>query len=464
VLIEIEEGSATLTHVVGRGRGARITAVRRTSLPSTDAEDLGQALATLRQGLALEGAEVHVAFGDRRFLHFSLDLPALTPGELRAITGRECRSRGSIPPETRVHAVCRFLRRTTDGHRRYAVVGIAENALSSLLAGLRRAGLDPTSVTSLEDAIASAPTPPPQGAIACIDVGPGRARFVYCDGGGATQVRRILVPRFDPGSGDAATVAMHLAMEIPRTLDYLAGHGLPPPRTIVTTHELPLAAELPSMLPGAAMDVVQFVPPIRPDSDEAPPGFATFGLWHRSRSARAPSVHRGIELVLPRSWTRTIAASAAAAVVGTSIAIGVWLRQEIDAGVQMQQEFERQVAELRAVRSTTDDEDPTAIDADDERLGTLAGMRRPVSRMVAQVAASVPSELALASLTLARDDRIDLRGVATTTDRRAGLAAIAQLTGRLREVGYLAPDGEEIRENGETGALAFRILLGWRTP
>ncbi|MEZ5988456.1 MAG: hypothetical protein R3F30_04920 [Planctomycetota bacterium] len=243
IVLEIDEGSISLTLAEIRKRRLEVLESREVRIPSLEGSALVFGIHDVLKGLDKEGALVHVALSDQNFLHFDINVPKLDTKALEAVLTREARRLGSFGEDQRVLLGYRRLEKVGKAARRYAVVALPEQALRPVVSALAREGLTLGMVTSVEEAAVRLLPRQLPGAVLLLDYGASRVRFVYIEHGVVTQRRHILVPGLEQDSMVGDHWVGQLAMEIGWNLDYLKEMGKPEPQLMVLSLNLQLDDE-----------------------------------------------------------------------------------------------------------------------------------------------------------------------------------------------------------------------------
>ena len=180
-----------------------------------------------------------------------------------------------------------------------------------------------------------------------------------------------------------------------------------------------------------------------------------------------PSLLEPPRVVLPLGFTRlaTLFTSVAAGLACTASAIvdttaGMALRSEVQ-GVAAER------AELETVEvQPTLPAVPVGEIADVSWLQRAMSMRRPVSRLLADVSDCASADLHVEDLKFASTERLLVVGVVKGASRQQALASIAAFAKRLNDIPYVQTGGDE--EIGEVPRLPncfrFRLGMNWRNP
>jgi len=300
---------------------------------------------------------------------------------------------------------------------------------------------------------------------AVLECSSGRARFVLCDGQSAVQVRRFLVG--GSGEGDSSALVAQLAMELPRTLDWLRESGHPPPQVLVLGTRIEVDAESREMLRGDLERVVSATADFTVGPGAQQPGLATAMLLCRLCAGQdRPSLLSAPKLELP--WPRSaFVALGAAATVAMVCAWSAVVDSRAVFGVQEQLvevASERLRLEQELVVATSKIVPTPAIEPGLERLQGALSLRRPTSRLLAEVSNSAPSGVHLEALQFASTDKVVLTGVVHGPSRQKALAGLTDFAQRLRALPYLRAGGqEEVSEvAGQSNRFRFKLSLSWR--
>lgn len=463
-IVEIEEG--TLHVVVGGRDGRQLRVLRSTRLPLPDLNR--DALATALRGLGgdlLHGASgVHVVLGDRRAQHFVTTLPRLGSAAAMQFVVREAArlSGQSVGAELLVKA--RFLRRRRDGKLVVGATSLPRAAWAQLAEAFEASGLPVLGLHTMEECLARAALGR-DDAVAVVETNTGRARFVLCDGDCPTQVRRFLV---GAGEGNGHAMATQLAMELPRTFEWLRETGQAVPRTLVLGHRVGVDDESMVMLQNE--DLAQVLrAPVRlvVDEGQVPPGLAASELLAALANGAPVTSLLGLQrLALPFGSGRllgllaTAAAGIAASVFAVRQGMELWqLRQQV-----------RGLAEQQAVLDADVEPEPGAAPMGevptDARLQAVLVRRRPISLLLADISAIAEPELSVEDLRFGGNDRLLVAGVVQGKSRQQALAAIAAFSKRLDAIPYLATGGDEeiVEVPRLPNSFRFRLGMTWRNP
>lgn len=464
-IIELEEGSLCATLVGRAGNSLRVTRSLRLPLADLARETMVGALRAIGAGIFADVPGVHVVLGERRMQHFVCTVPQMTAAEMEEFVAREgLRLTGAMSAADVLLSV-RLLRRASG--QRYVVAGaaLAKNVWEPVRGAFEQLGITVLGLHSLEACLALATTPAQGERAAVLECSAGRARFVSCDGQAPVQVRRFLVS----GGGDSSPEALtaQLAMEVPRTIDWLreTGHGVPSGLVLGTRVLVDDSAI--EMLRGDMGNVARAKIAVEIAEGEGSPGLAVLMLADRLAAGSAPpSLLAEPRIELP--WTRGKFASVAA-VLAAGLACS-W-SAVVDATVVLRSQEERVAAaqetsllqqELARI-AAADARVPAASEAD-VRLRDALDMRRPTSRLLAEIGNCAGPELHIEELKFASTDRIVVTGVVAGSSRKAALGALADFATQLRGLPYLevAAQQEVTEVPDQANRFRFRLSMAWR--
>lgn len=466
-IVELEEG--TLSVVVGERDGATTRVVRseRAPLPDLDRERVAAALRTAAGGALHRTAGAHVVLGERRMQHFVSTLPPMAARDVLGFVTREALRLTNAPSAADLLLTTRFLRRLPDGRLQLATTALARGVFEPIAAAFEHAGLRVLGLHSTENCLASATLASFREPVAVLECNAGRARFVLCQDQAPLQVRRFLV-----GGGDvnASALLTQLVMELPRTLDWLRETGQPLPHWLLLGTRVPVDEESLDMLRGDALQQIsRAVPPFDLDPGIPSPSLGAATLLDLvARGISLPSLLAPPRLRLPLGarWLTAALCGAAAGVVCAALAVvdgAAWLatKPERERLERDRTALERSIAAAGAGPIAAA---AAAATAGDRQLDQALSMRRPISRLIAEVSNGAGAGVQLDELRFASIDRVVVAGAAEGASRREALAALARFTERLRALPYVVADGqEEIAEvAGQWNRLRFRLGMAWR--
>jgi hypothetical protein len=419
----------------------------------------------------LQGAiGVHVILGDRRTQHFASTLPPMGAAAAVQFVVREAARLSNADSGADVLVATRLLRRIAGGKLVLGSTVLPRAVWEPLAAAFTASGLSVLGLYSMETCLALATVENGKEPVAVVEVNAGRARFVLCDGDCPIQVRRFLIGG-GGGGGDlhGAAVTTQLAMELPRTFEWLRETGQPLPSTLLLGLRAVDHDSAPEILQGDELKrVLRAESPVVVDEGQANPGLAAATLLARLAGGRSlPSLLEPPRVVLPLSSTRL-------ATLFTSVAVGVTCTAsaivDTNAGMALRSEVQMIAAERNEIESV--DNAPPLPAVPDGEIADLAwmrramSMRRPISRLLADVSDCASAALDVEELKFASTERLLVVGVVKGASRQQALTAIAAFAKRLNEIPYVQTGGDE--EIGEVPQLrnCFRFRLGmtWRNP
>ena len=468
-LLEIDGTASTLAvgRRVGR-RSVKVTRVESLRATTEDASETARQVGDTLRGLKV-GPEtpVHLALGERRFHHFLLRIPLISATELRAVALREARRLTSASNESAFRLGIRHLRAAGGAWHEFAVVAAETAWFDAVLEALRSAGLAIESTTSIEDAtLAGLPEDCPP-TFAAISRSGERLRYLHCQDGGIVQVRRLVAPDLD----DPTMVTTHLAIEIPRTSEFLAQNGWRAATECILTADLGIDQELAKLLVNEDLTRVRTAPaPHVPTSSgagaESSLPASLQGLTQRILERdRAWSLTNDFVPKYWRSKTWLARRVGGSAVILLGLAAALWsgYRWFVTGG---------DVARLRARLEHLTLGDPGNLEPlmDRDRVErefsqNWRDRRRPVSRALADLIACATEGVYFAAIRLdAKQDRITVDGWCQTPSRRETLEKIAEVLASMRVLPMLRPAAENVTAvaGAPVGRLDFHVAMVWR--
>lgn len=469
-IVEIEEGALNVT-VGGRdGKHVRVQRAVRLPLSELNRDTLTVALRGIGSELLQGATGVHVVLGDRRAQHFASTLPPIGAAGAVQFVLREAARLSNANSGDEVMVATRLLRRQAGGKLVLGSTVLPRAAWEPLAAAFEASGLAVLGLHSMETCLALGAVGHGHKAasVAVVEVNAGRARFVLCDGDCPVQVRRFLIGG-GGGEGLGAAVTTQLAMELPRTFEWLRETGQPVPDTLVLGLRAGDDESAPQLLQGEELkQVVRAKSPVVVAEGQASPGLATATLLVRLASGKPlPSLLEPPRVVLPLGFTRlaTLFASVAAGLACTASAI-----VDTNAGMALHGEVLGLAAERAELESAEVAPSLPAVPAgeiaDVSWLQKAMSMRRPISRLLADVSDCASADLHVEDLKFASTERLLVIGVVKGASRQQALAAIAAFSKRLNEIPYVQTGGDE--EIGEVPRLPncfrFRLGMNWRNP
>ncbi len=467
-IVEIEEGSLSVVVGARVGKATRVLKSQRVALADLNREAVTQALRSLA-GDVLQGARgVHVILGERRVLHFSSTVPKMGATEMASFVVREALRLTSLKSPDEVLATTRLVR-SLPGHRHVlATTAVARAVAEPILAAFEQNQFQVLGLYSTETCMALAAPPRGSQPLALLECNAGRARFVLCDGPSPVQVRRFVISGAGEAGGDM--LATQLAMELPRTFDWLREIGQELPRTMLLGTRVAIEDDSLAMLKGDEFQHIgRAQPGLAIDAEAQPPSLGASMLLRALALGEAPtSLLSPPRVVLPVGAGRLVTI-AAALIAGGAMSWSAWVDFEGQRSLryaiaQAELEFgklQQQIADQKVQAPP-----PSAPSTDDAVVAAACAMRRPVSLLFAQVSNAAEPSVNLEELKFASADRIIVSGSVTGESRREALAVLATFGKRLRDIPFVKPDGQDDVSEvaGQRTRFRFKLGLAWRNP
>ncbi|MBI5850653.1 MAG: hypothetical protein HZB39_06375 [Planctomycetes bacterium] len=467
VVLEIEEEQLVATIADLTRRNATIRSCRRVAIDKPGEEDLAKAFRTVLEGENLANAEIHVVLSDRRFQHFHLDLPRVPARQLREIVEREARRRGKLAAEEEVICGHRLTRRLPQGMQRYAVVALPAAAFRPIERALARRDAKATTLTSLPDALARALPRGLPDRVLVLEITGSKAHIAFCEDAAAVQVRRILLPPvLASGEGPLEPIVSHLALEMPRTLDYLESQKLGRPEAMVVGHVMRLPDEYLRMVAADVGDCVPYTTPYAVPEGCPEPGMATYGVLQAEVRRQRFSLIGEWQTPASRRLKRV-----AGVIVGGTVACAVWGATELslDEAALRAKRDELRSHTATLVERGTQEAGPTPVpagevaagsSADLESLAVIFAQRKPISLLVAAACNALPEAGRFTRMHIESEGAIELAGSIDIADRIEALRALASVVDRLGSIAFTTDWSETVAERRD--GLTFEVRGGWR--
>lgn len=462
-IVELEEGSLTVT--VGTGDGRLLRTIRQ-PLADLGRETVTAALRNLG-GDVFEGAPgVHVVLGERRMQHVVSTLPKMPANDVIGFVVREALRVTNMPSVEDLLVAPRLLRRLPGQRLVVGTTAISKAVWNPLQEAFTRAGIEVLSLHSMETCLALTAVSHGNQRCAVLEVNAGRARFVACDGGSPVQVRRFMIG--GAGEGNSAALVAQLAMELPRTLEWLRETGHAQPDLLLLGTRLGIDEESMEMLRGDLAKVAHASHGFAVEPEQLEPGLAV-GMLLKALVAGnpPPSLLAKPELVLPWPASRFVALATAAAAglmcSWSAVIDGSAFLSLQDRLTEAAQESQRLAGELGQLQQAALESAPKES-VDQERLNAALALRRPVSRLLGELSNCSGPALHLEEMKFASTERIVVTGVVEGQSRKAALAALADFSKKARALPFVLVDGqEEVNEvAGQQNRFRFRLSLAWR--
>lgn len=463
-VLELEDGACTLSRVVADGGSLRITQVLSLPLNELGREGLSQALAELPEGSIPSGAAVAVVLGERRMQHFVSIVPRMPAADMIAFVGREAVRATGQTQTAEVLLSARLLQVGKDGRFKLACVALPAAVWRPLESAITAFGFRIVGLYSMESCLGLAARGTEYATSAVLEINAGRGRFVVCDGDAPTQVRRFLVGNAADVGGSA--LVAQLAMELPRTMDWLLESGRGVPTALILGMRLGIDAADRAMLQGDFRAIQPAVSSLKVMGDMEPGLAVRMLLEQGTKVQRLPSLLAEPELHLPMPASVRLAA-AALVLLGLSGSVfaameyPAWWDLERQCNLVAESNLQLQHEQSGLAQAVAERTQPVAGQS---KLTSILRLRRPTSRLLADVSQCAGDNLHLEELRFASTERTQLVGVVEGDSRTAALAALAEFVRRLRGLPYLEPQGqEEVGEvPGSQNQFRFKIGLAWR--
>jgi hypothetical protein len=460
-IVELEDSALSVTVGALVGGRPRVLRSLRAPLTGLTREAVTIALREIGGGVLHGATGVHVLIGDRRIQHFRSELPNMATGHAIDYVTREALRLLRLTKPSDVLRSVRLLQRLPGDRVALATTAMPRSVWEPLASAFRDANLTVLGLHSSEESIASI-APTSATPIAIVECSGGRARFMACADGVPLQVRRFMVGSGGEENQDSLT--MQLAIEMPRTIDWLRDGGHAVPDRLLLGLRREVDADIVDMLRG---DTFASVETAKVDVDVADgqivPPLASQAVLRAIVLGKAPlSISDGPRLRMP--WRRKhLAALSAAVAVGF---LGTWTAV-VDAGSLLERREllgsvqERRDELLRSFAATTGGA-ATAV-AVPQLDGALAS-RRPTSRLLAELSNCADDAIHIEELRFGSREAIVVAGQVERETRKEALDAMARFTRRIAELPYVQVGAnDEISEvAGHWNRFRFRLQLEWR--
>lgn len=465
-ILELEEGG--LNVVVGGRDGTTLRVLHSVRVPMADLgrEALTNALRSIGSDVLQGVTGVHVVLGERRMQHFLSTVPKLSvPEAVKFVTREALRLTGmQAPADTLVST--RLVRRLPHGKVVLATTAIPRNVWEPMREAFAAANLAVHGLYSVEACLALAAVGADGGPVAVLECNGGRARFVLCDAQSPVQVRRFLIG--GGGDGSSGALTMQLAMELPRTFEWLRETNQAMPATLVFGTRVTVEDESFEMLRGEDLKaIVRAKAPSQLAAEQAPPGLGTAMLLERLCAGQdLPSLLLPPTFILPMAGSRVVALAAtfAVGIAGSWCAVmdgSAWLAVHGET-----QEVAVEAQQLNSQLTIQVEPTPVAVGptVEEERLRGALSMRRPLSKLLSDVSNCADTQLHIEDLKFASTDRIVVVGIVQGASRQEALTAIARFSRQLVNIPYVLTGGdEEITEVPRLkNCFKFRLGMKWR--
>jgi len=473
-IIEIDEGALALTFGVRVGSRIHVTRCHRVALPDQNRDTLINVLRPIATEMLQNTPGVHVILGDRRAQHFVSVLPKMSPAESTDFMVREALRVTSMPAPAEVLVGVRLVRRFKGGRSVVGATALPRTVWEPLREAFRACNIQVLGLHSTEACLAAgafatmqhagrvANENAPTERCAVVEVGGGRARFVLCDGKSAAQVRRFMISNSD---NNPEALVTQLAMELPRTIDWLRESGYQVPSVLVLGNRIGIADESLELIRGELEHVMR-AEAVEMTGDVVP-SLATTGLLQElAGETPLPSLSPTPVLRMPPPKWRPFVMPTIAAAGGLC---SLFALQQYRAALALRDEVveareEGETLRRRLVEADVEIRSLDESDAEARQIAAAVGMRRPVSRLIAEVSSAVPNEILLDGLQFASNERVVVTGIVRSASRTAALAALESFSERVRALLYLQSDAQEDVSEvpGQQNQFRFRLGMAWR--
>ncbi len=465
-LVELEEGGLTVVVAGREGRVPRVVRSTRVPLAALTPEEVASGLLSVSDHF--DGVDgVHVLFGDRRARCFTTKLPASSAPDLLSYIRREAVRRGAGNSVRDLLITAEVVKYHPGRLVSVFATALSEEVWAPFAKAFADSGVNVLGLSVAEESLAAATRAQTGNVSLVAEVSGGRARFVIADGRSVVQSRRFIV-----GAGseyaDADAVITQLAMELPRTLEWLREGNMPIPTSVVVGRRLGVPAEDLQVLVGDPItELVEAELKVQVDDNTHEPGLAALSVLDRIiRGEGVPSllVEPKIKLPLTRGMRIAIATMLAVGFSASATALvnGYQARTHRNA-------FASYTEELRALNRALDDfsrqlPDGEVMLADENRLEKALQTRRPISRLIADISRNAQADMVIDDLTFASKDAITISGYVEGARRSIALASLATFARGMRALTYIGSQGgEDVRPvEGFSARFHFELVFTWR--
>ncbi len=465
-LVELEEGGLTVVVAGREGRAYRVVRSTRVPLASLTPEEVASGLLSVSD-MFEESNGVHVLFGDRRARCFTTKLPASTASDLLSYVRREAVRRGAGNSVRDLLITAEIVKYHPGRLVSVFATALAEDVWAPFGKAFADSGVNVLSLSIVEASLAAATRAQTGEIVLVAEVSGGRARFVIAEGRGVVQSRRFIV-----GAGsesvDADAVMTQLAMELPRTLEWLREGDMPIPTAVLVGRRLGVPKDDLNVLVGDPITELREAEfKVQVDAGTQEPGLAALSVLDRLvRGEGVPSLltEPRIKLPLTRGMRVAIAAMLAVGFSASAIALvnGYEARTHRNA-------FQSYTEELQALNRALDDfsrqlPDGEVMLADETRLEQALQTRRPISRLLADISRNAQADMVIDDLSFASMDAIKISGYVEGARRSVALTSLATFARGMRALVYIGSQGgEDVRPvEGFSARFHFELVFTWR--
>lgn len=466
-IIEIEEGSLNI--VVGGREGGHTKVVRSLRVPLSDltAATIETALRSV-SGDVLQGATgVHVVIGDRRSQHFLSTLPKMPPRDAIAYVTREALRLGNLQSAEDILVSTRLVRVLPGNKMQLGSTAVPRSIWRPIEEALTNHGLQILGLHTIESCLAMTTDPDFSEPVAVLDCNGSRARYVVSVDQTPVQVRRFMIGGGAGGEVNEASMMTQLAMELPRTIDWLRETGQALPRRTAVGTRVGISQASLEMLVGEETGELGFADcKVQWAAELIAPGLGVAGLLERLASGRKMQSLLDVpKLSLPMGSRHLVSMAAAVCVTvlaGYSAVVDgtAWLETCDQAG---QVESECQELEMQ-IEDVEMGSEPTVASGANPALDRALTMRRPVSRLISEVSNSAGDGIRLEEIRFASKSPIVISGQVEGASRQDALAAMGAFTQKVHAMDFVVARGQdEVSEvEGLANRFRFQLNLSWR--
>jgi hypothetical protein len=464
-IVEIEEGALNL--IVGGREGTQTTVLRSVRIPLADlaTATVENALRTISSDM-LQGADgVHVVIGDRRSQHFLSTIPMMGLRDAEGFVVREALRLANLQGPDDIMVTTRLVRQLPGKKLLLGSSALGRSIWAPVAAAFENSQLKVLSLQTMESCLALATDAWHAEPVAVLECNGGRARYVVCIHQAAVKVRRFLIGA--GGEHNDAALMTQLAMELPRTVDWLRESGDKLPRRLLIGSRVGLEDESLAMLANDDVGELKRVElEVECEEGMALPSMGIAALLNRlAHGVKPPSMLDRPHLCLPMQKSHKVAMLAAAcvAVIGGSGAVvegREWLRVggECDQVRSQCVELQDEMDELVADRNQTDALVGSPL------LTEALTMRRPISRLISEVSNSASAGIFLEEVQFASKSPIVISGKVQGATRQLALAAMGDFTRKVRQMPFVLVNGQDEMSEvaGQPNRFHFKLNLAWR--
>jgi len=465
-IIEIEEGS--LNVVVGGRDGASTRIVRSLRIPLADMgrETIENALRTVGSDMLQGASGVHIVLGDRRSEHFLCTVPKMSSRDAVAFVMREAMRLTNAQSGDEIMITPRLIKRLPGKNVLVGSSAVAKSVWEPARVAFKARGLRVLSVQTIESCLAMSVDAAETEPVAVLECNGGRARYVLCVDQTPVKGRRFMIGA--GGDQNEATLMTQLAMELPRTMDWLRETGEALPQKLLLGSRVGLSDESIQMLASAEVgEMVRSNPNVVCDEDLSMPDVGVATLLDRIASGqKLQSLLATPQLNMPASagYIVTTMAAASLGVLGGLSAVvdgNAWMqvRGERDSLCAQCTDLKDELTEM--VSSGEGSDEPTVS----PRLTAALTMRRPISRLISEISNSAGAEISIEEIKFASKSTVVVSGLVRGTGRQHALTAMGKFTDKVHARPYLMAMGEDEMSEvvGQPNSFRFKLNLAWRT-